>query len=180
MIAKKQLRIVQEKEKLTKEIEEVGLWMNRADVERGLSNVTKKSEKSQVLKLQINFRRKVLNQAHPDNSVFKFSQNRKQYGVEKLKQNLFQLLVDSPDENDTPLSSQSSEYFLTQPERLVGERIRHQFVDDEGNSVWYEGTVLQFNANSHEFEVIYDGEDDACWFALLEDLSVGDLFVISV
>lgn len=39
--------------------------------------------------------------------------------------------------------------------------------------------MLQFNANSKEFEMIYDGEDDACWFALLEDISAGDLLVIS-
>ena len=33
LIAKREYKVVQEKERLTKEIEVVGLWMNRADVE---------------------------------------------------------------------------------------------------------------------------------------------------
>lgn len=38
-------------------------------------------------------------------------------------------------------------------------------------------TVLKMNS---EFEVIYDGEGDSYWFPLLEDLSAGELIVISV
>ncbi len=71
-IARKQLRAVQEKEKLTKEIETVGLWMSKAEVESGLEALLKKGERVKVLKLQINFRHKVLGQSHPDKSVFRF------------------------------------------------------------------------------------------------------------
>lgn len=86
MIAKRELKLVQEKERLTKEIEVVGLWMNRD-----------------------------------------------------------QLLIDEenpPDENDVPVPlPQCHEDILTQPELLVGQRIRHQFEVD-GNLLWYEG--IQF------------------------------------
>ena len=92
-IAKRELKIVQEKEKLTKEIEVISLWMNKGDVESGLQSLKSRNEKIRVLKLQINFRRKVLGQSHPDTSVFKFSQNRKQHSIDKLKSNLFLLLT---------------------------------------------------------------------------------------
>lgn len=72
----------------------------------------------------------------------------------------------------------SPQSILLQPDTLVGQRICHRFLVD-GEPTWYEGTVLQMNTRSKEFEVIYDGEDDTCWFSLLEDLRAGDLLVIS-
>ena len=72
-IARKQLQTVQERERITKEIEQFGgLWINRAEVENGLKPL-KKTVKMKSLKLQIKFRRKVLGQSHPDKSVFFFS-----------------------------------------------------------------------------------------------------------
>ena len=67
-IARKQLQTVRERERIMKEIEQFGgLWINRTELENGLK---KKTMKLKALKLQINFRRKVLNQSHPDKSVF--------------------------------------------------------------------------------------------------------------
>ena len=77
-IARKELKAVKEKEKLTKEIEKMGLWTGRAEVEDGLVRNTKKME---ALKVQINFRNKALGQTHPNKDVFKFSHNRKQYSM---------------------------------------------------------------------------------------------------
>ena len=65
---------------------------SRADIVEGLAAVRKKTEKVKLLKLQINFRRKVLSQTYSDLSVFKFSQNRKQFSVDQLKENLTKLL----------------------------------------------------------------------------------------
>ena len=76
-IAHKQFKKTQERQKLTKAIEVVGLWMNRAQVDDGLNAITKKTEKLKILKLQINFRNKVLNQLPSSNSLFKFSQYNK-------------------------------------------------------------------------------------------------------
>lgn len=179
-IARKEAREVEEKEKLTKEIEHIGgLWVTRMDVESSLCGVSRTKQLSH-LKLQIKFRHKVLCQSHPDKSVFKFSQNRKQHSVNVLKQNLFRLLpeesfstadqidVDSPaDHSDTESS------ILMQPELLVGRRIRHRF-EVCGDLLWYTGTILKMN-ESKEFEVLYDDEEDACWFPLLEDFRAGDL-----
>ena len=146
-IMRKQLRTVQEKEKLTKEIEVVGLWMSRAEVESGLETLSKKIEKMRVLKLQVNFRRKVLGQTHPDKSVFKFSHNRKQHSVDQLKQNLYRLLtVDDQNpgpsiSSDLPDPTPSLEDIMLQPQLLVGQRIRHRFQED---GHWYGMKVLSF------------------------------------
>ena len=60
---------------------------------------------------------------------------------------------------------------------VVGLRITHHFEVD-GELSWYEGTVLKINADTVEFEVKYDGEDDTYWFPLLEDMLSGDLLIM--
>ena len=167
----------------------VGLWLNRADVENSLQSLKKKKDKLQILKLQINFRHKVLGQSHFDSSVFKFSKNRKQHSVDRLKENLFKLLsaedtlqrpvghIPQPPEGHVP----STHTFLIQPQLLVGQRIQHRF-EEQGSEelAWYDGLVLRMlDATSKEYEVIYDDEEDVCCFQLLDDLVAGDLIVIS-
>ena len=122
-IAPKQARLVQEKEKLTKEIEPVGLWLTRADVTRGLKNLKKKTEVTCLLKLQINFRHKVLGQTHPDGTVFRFSQGGKKFTNEQLQDNLYKLLATEEDLNP------SLEDVLKRTQLLVGQRIKHRFVN---------------------------------------------------
>ena len=90
-IAQKQIKKTLEKEKLTTEIGVVGLWTNRAQVDDGLDAFTKKTDILRVLKLQINFWNKVLNQLPSNNALFKFSHCRKQFTVEQLKHNLYKL-----------------------------------------------------------------------------------------
>lgn len=141
--------------------------------------IPKKAEKLKALKMQIKFRSKVLSQSHPDNSVFKFSHGGKVHSVDRLKQNLYKLLTVTVDESTpSPACEQSNalslEDILKQPEVLVGSRIKHRFELD-GELVWYEGTVLQLNYVTNEFQVAYDDEDDVCWFPLIDDLRSGDL-----
>ena len=62
---------------------------------------------------------------------------------------------------------------------LVGRRIRHQFqVEGTSELVWYDGTVKNLNPETNEFQVIYDGEDEVCNYALLNDIQSGDLSLI--
>lgn len=63
-IARRELKAVQEKQKLTKELEQMGLWSSRAEVEDGLEQLVGNMKKVKALKLQINFRNKVLSQTH--------------------------------------------------------------------------------------------------------------------
>lgn len=87
----------------------MGLWTNRAQVDDGLDALTKKTEKLKILKLQINFRNKVLNQLPSSNSLFKFSHCKKQFSVEQLKNNLYKLLEEGcTDKQATLISTLSS------------------------------------------------------------------------
>ena len=83
-----------EKEKLTQEIKSVGLWTNQSEVDKALESIHTKTAKVKALKLQFNFRQKVLGQTHSDKCLFKFSHNGKQHSVEQLKSNLCKILED--------------------------------------------------------------------------------------
>ena len=49
----------------------------------------------------------------------------------------------------------SIEDVVQQPKLLVGCRIKHRFETDQ-EPVWYEGTVLQMDSETKEFQVAYD------------------------
>ena len=57
---RKREKEVRLKEALTKQIQRVGLWTSRSEVEEGLRKLKTATSKRDTLKLQINFRRKVL------------------------------------------------------------------------------------------------------------------------
>jgi E1A/CREB-binding protein len=162
---------LKEKEALTRKIAPMGLWTTTVEVERGLKVFRKKKEKQEALKLQINFRRKVLGQAHADKSVFFFSHNRKPLSECDLKQNLYQLLP-----HDGVQQFVTAEEIILDPELLIYRRIEHQF-DNDGKLEWFEGTVLGYNKDTKEYRIQYDGEDDIYSFPLLEDVQRNELHV---
>uniref|UniRef100_A0A1X7UCF4 Uncharacterized protein n=1 Tax=Amphimedon queenslandica TaxID=400682 RepID=A0A1X7UCF4_AMPQE len=71
-IRRKNLPAVKENEMLTKEIEKLHKWTSIADITAELAQFSRKSEKLRVLKLQIKFHDKGLNQTHSDVSLFVF------------------------------------------------------------------------------------------------------------
>lgn len=170
--ARKALKIVIER-KLTKEIEVFGgLWASRLEVENGLRSCNKQKEKRDALKLQINFRHKVLGQTHLNKHLFQFSHNRKQYSITQLTENLLTLIG----ELEPPTDTCSDLILLTErnPEFLVGRSIRHCFqCDDE--LVWYNGRILSMDPKTKEYQVEYEGEVDVCSFMLFDDILNGDL-----
>ena len=119
----------------------MGLWVTRAQVDSELDVIIKKTEKLKILKLQINFCNKILNQLPSNNPLFKFSQCRKPFTVEQLKGNLYKLL-----ERDCTvtqiLANSTLEEILLKPQLLVGRRIKHKFqLEESSELVWYNGTV---------------------------------------
>ena len=175
-IARKKYKKDQEKEKLAKAIEVIGIWTNRTQVDDGLNKIRNKTEKIKILKLQINFRNIVLNQLPSNNSLFKFFQNKKQFTVEQLKHNLCKLL-EQESSRRTPMSC-SLEEIVVNPHLLVGQRIRQRFkVEESSELVWYFGTVLKMNPSTYEFQVLYDGEDETYHYPLLDDIKSGDLML---
>lgn len=181
-IAHREMRVTQENDKLTQEVHSIGLWMNTRDIERGLQNISKKTEKLRLIKTQLKFRQKVLKQSHPDNSIFSFSYKGKAHSLEKLKDNLCKLVDGVEVHNDSTVQdhevlSLNFEDVHLQPELLIGRRIKHRFQVKE-KLVWFEGVVQQLNFVTNEFEVAYEGEEESSWFHLLDDLRNGDLILI--
>ena len=83
-------------------------------------------------------------------------------------------LAHAPSTSDQDDCTLALENITLHPELLIGKRIRQ--VGKE--LVWYEGTVLQMNSETTEFEVAYDGEEDVCFFPLLDDISNGDVLLV--
>ncbi len=184
-LAKKQRQAMIEKENLTKEISKVGLWSTPVEVETGLDCLTTKTAKVKALKLQLQFRQKVISQVHIDTSVFKFSQNGKPHPITKLKENLCKLLEPPPNPDtqqntdDVTLQCSSLEQVRANPMCLVGHKINHRFEDESGGQqTWYEGTVLNYNSETQLFTVVYTEDEEHLNFNLIEDIDNGDLLII--
>ena len=90
-LQKKKARELKEKEDLTIKVQQIGLWTSIAEVHENLLLSTKKA-KFDALKLQISFRKKVLNQTYHDKTVLQFSCNNQVFSIDQLTQNLFTLL----------------------------------------------------------------------------------------
>ncbi len=119
-LLQKKEKELKEKEDLTLKIQQTGLWTTRREVKEKLDQIKCKKDKLSVLKSQLNFRRKVLNQSHTDKFVFQFSANRRVFTIEELSQNLFKLL---PLEIDP--HSPSNDDIINDPELLIYRRIEH-------------------------------------------------------
>ena len=171
---KKKEKEVREKGELTKKFLKMSLWTTVSEVEEGLAQLRSAKQKCDALKLQIKFRKKVLNQTHPDKTIFFFSHQRKQHAHIELKKNLLKLLS-RPELQ--PLLSR--EQLAHDPELLIKfyRRIEHQFSIDDG-LVWFKGTILGYNKESGEFRVMYDDEDKEYLYPLLEHLAKGEVHVI--
>ena len=132
-----------------------------------------KSAKVKAIKAQLDFRKCVLEQKHPDKDVFFISKHRKQLTVDELIINLEKLLAVS-----APLDL--DRHTAVNQESLVGKRIRHKWNNAEGDEQWYTGLILSVVDGSTEwFNVQYDGEEDILTLNLYEDIEKGDLDIIT-
>lgn len=107
---------------------------------------TKKS-KMDALKVQLNFRRKVLSQESSNKQLFQLSHNHRAFSVEEITQNLCKLLLPPP-EPTALLHDQVQK----DPELLLYRRIKHKF-ECNGADQWFYGTVMSYNKDSNEFRV---------------------------
>ena len=141
------------------------------DIAKGLAKLKSKSAKLKALKSQLNFRRRVLEQKHPDKDVFVFSRKGKQLSVDELVSNLENLLTTSPVQDRHVAENQQS---------LIGKTIRHKWYNEDGEEQWYTGHILSAVERSTDwFNVQYDGEEDILTLNLYEDIENGDLDIVA-
>ena len=160
-----------EKEKLAQEIMVYGLWQSEGHIKSSLAKLTTVSEKLKALKLQLDFRKKVLEQNGPK-EVFYMTRHKKKLTVEEVVQNLLTLL--SAATNHT--SNRTVSPFIASQESLVGRRISHKWKGTDGYEQLYYGTILSLVPGTTDwFNVIYDGEDTVLSLSLFTDIEKGDL-----
>ena len=81
---------------------------------------------------------------------------------------------------------------ISNPEKLVGKRIKHKCMTDTREIEWYHGSVVgihkgkvqgvemeMINGIKTEYDVKYDDDDEIWFFDLLKDLSKGDLMILN-
>ncbi len=125
-----------------------------------------KAQKLSLLKTQIRIRKKVLHQ----NIRITFSHSGKQRPIIDIVKEL----------SDYIQSTFESSDFIQNPDSLVGRHISHKFeVEDTSEFKWYHGTILSYNSATKTHEIIYEGEEEHCYFDLSVDLLNGDLKVLS-
>ena len=165
---------LKEKEELTQSILLYGLWQSTQDIEKGLSLLKTKREKVKALKTQLDFRKKVLEQAHPDKSVFFITRHSRQLSITEISNNLGRLLSSSQTQ-----SSPISPSVTLNCESLIGKEINHRWKSEGGVERWYRGTVLSLVPGTTDwFNVQYEGEDDVMSLNLLMDIENGDLDIV--
>lgn len=82
-------KLIELKEKITSELTNYGLWVSSIQVDSNLRALKSETQKRKALKAQLRFRKKVLQQQHPDNSIFSFSsKERGQFNSQLLCENL--------------------------------------------------------------------------------------------
>lgn len=129
-----------------------------------------------ALKVQIRFRKHILQQEHIDKSVFKFSDKQDgTYTVQRLSDNLIKLV--SAAESETPERQLSLD--STTPHFLVSRRVSHSFMENE-EIVQYTGTVISMVPGFPTwYNIVYDNEPDCVYtYQLLDDYNNGDLTLI--
>ena len=171
-------RILQEKERITTEIIDHGLWLTVADIDDGLALLTSETKKKEALKAQIRFRKTVLQQPSEEADVFKFSKQGSQFNSSKLRDNLVKLL-----DAAQALSTEHSHKDHVNMDKedlsyLVGKHIKNKFSED-GQLITYSGRVIsQVPGFPNWFNVVYTREPDVVYtFNLSEDLKNGNLHI---
>lgn len=165
-------KLIEMKEKITSELTDYGLWVFSGQVDSYLSAMKSESKKRIALKAQLRFRKTVLQQKPPDDSVYKFSSKEKgQYNSQLLCKNLLQLITDA-ESGDTSTSTTSLV--------LTGKSIEHKFKETDGTIKPYNGKVIsQVPGFPDWYNVVYTGEPDTVYtFKLKDDIDSGDLKVL--
>ena len=147
-----------------------GLWQSREKIYEKLGTLKTNKEKVKALKVQLDFRKKVLEQAHSEKDIFFITKQSKQLPVKVICENLCKLLTSARLVN-TPRT------LATNCQSLIGY---HKWKDQDGEQRWYKADrVLSIVPGTTEwFNFKYDGEDDILTFNLLLDIKNGDLDVI--
>jgi hypothetical protein len=130
-----QRKKIEQKEEITCQMIEYGLWQTHHEVDEQVSSYRTTKKKIYALKSQLRFRQKVLEQASEQPGVYNFTKvvnsRRLPLTVEELVSNV-KMLVQQATETATDNNDENE---------LVLKRVRHRFMSEEGET-WYHGKVI--------------------------------------
>ena len=172
-IRMKEQKVLQEEEKLTSETVLIGLWQTQDDVAQQLLRL-KSETKKEALKIQLKFRKNVLQQQYSDTSVYRFSKKGVgQFSSTTLKENLLKLIEDAWKATPSISSSQSA---ITSDPILVGKQVQHKFSENKAIVLYTEKVLSQVPGFQDWYNIVYDDEPDTVYgYMLMEDDANGDL-----
>ena len=130
-----------------------------------ITEKAKDARKRKLIKEQVDVRNKYLQHVRIPSS-----HKGKQRPLPELIHELSEVITTC---TSTASGTETSEA-ITDPYFLVGRHIMHKFMY-AGEETWFSGHVMSYSCSSNVHEVTYDGEDEPCFFDLMEDLDLGDL-----
>ena len=133
----------QKKEDFTTDMIHWGLWQTEQAVDDAISGIKTKKEKTAALKAQLNFRQFVLQQKPPEGlKLYAFSKSggggRVIFGPSELAENL-KMLIKHAVSCETVRREEDRTY---ETHMIVGKRVRHRFLSEEGEETFYTGKVI--------------------------------------
>ena len=157
--------------KITSDMVQHGLWQSIDDIDKNLNQVKSETQKREILKIQLRFRKIELQQVYPANKdVYKYSKKGEgQFNSAKLATHLTQLI--NATHHDSPFNSTSDPV-------LVGKSIDHQFIED-GQVVQYSGRVVsQVSGFPEWYNVVHKEPDVVYTYKPMENFYNGNLKLI--
>ena len=136
---------------------------------KSVSTTKKKALKIDLLRNQVQIRKKVLGQS----VRITFTANRKQRPVAAIAKEQGSFIGET-----SPCLPSEYASFIMDPTTLVSKRIKHKFQDKDNSYRWYLGTVIAYQPTDKTHCILYDGEEEACYFDLTVDFLTGDLILI--
>ena len=167
---RKRLKAIQEKEDLTKEIEWFGLWQSRSSVFERLKEIKSQTEKKRALTTQLKFRKLVLNQTHPDMTVFNTTKKQgKDLTVSDLTENVIKLV------EDALTSHENTEKAIPHMPLLVDKDVEHKF---ENGEVYRAHVISVVPGYISWYNIKYVDDPAIYTYQLQEDYLAGNLKIV--
>ena len=137
---------------------------------RPISASKKRKEKLDLIRTQINIRKKVLGQS----LNIPFTHQRKQRPIGVIIKELSDFIYHS----ELTESHKPTDLDLSDPMSLVGKAILHKFCLESGEHTWFHGIVISYNAVERTHEIAYEDEPENQHYDLTEDFNEGDIQIV--
>ena len=143
-----------------------GLWQTEEMVDSMLMEMKTDSEKKKALKCQLQFRKLILEQK-ADKRMFQLSEKGKQYSVNKLTENVKELVRSALNIHKEPIHSM-----------FVGKRVVHYQLVENVRTPFHGFVISVVPGYPQWHNVTYDNDSEIYVYKLADDYAAGDLEIV--